>query len=81
MILGQCSNRLKTWRRSHGNRLQIRCQRRDGVPGWQEDGNAHSDPHSKFATSAATPHPRPVASNLQPSSTMGVAAPAIDHVE
>src|ERR1017187_440665 len=34
VILGQCSNRLKTWRRSHGTRLQIGRQRRFGLQGW-----------------------------------------------
>ena len=36
------SNRLKTWRQSHGNRLQIGRQRRDGLQGWPEYGGAHS---------------------------------------
>ena len=44
------SNRLKTWRQSHGNRLKIGRQRRGGLPGMvgtrqrpQRPGNADSE--------------------------------------
>jgi len=35
-MLDRRSNRLKTWRHSHVNRLQIGRQRRVGSPGWPE---------------------------------------------
>ena len=42
------SYRLKTWRRSHVDRLRFARQRRVGLPVWPEDGD-HSA-HSPFSS-------------------------------
>ena len=54
-MLRRRSNRLKTWRRSHVNRLQIGRQRRVGLRGWPEDGSAHSAPIRRFRSHAPLP--------------------------
>src|ERR1035438_9868594 len=46
------SNRLKTWRQSHVDRLRFARQNRVGFPGWPEHGTTHSAPATQIQKAA-----------------------------